>query len=213
MGALAAPGRRINRGGRKVDPSIDLPAGRHKVDPAQLRRHTQGTSYRFSDKSHVASLAEDIRTRGYKPTKPVVLTRYDDRAIVTDGNHRTHATATAGIKKVPVEVRRVAGKAPADQPRAFQIIDGVRGAAQRAGYRRRAEDTTWISRKAAKAVKPTSVRGKINTAVGDAGAKRAKTVKPPLNPKAYYAANARMIGTGAVVGGLGAAATRKKEKS
>lgn len=64
-GALVAPGRRINPGGRKLHPALrDLPDGVHHVDPRLLQRHSQGTSPRFGDTAHVASLGTKIKAKG-----------------------------------------------------------------------------------------------------------------------------------------------------
>lgn len=213
-GALAAPGRRINRGGRHVHPDIaNLPEGLHYINPAHLQRHTQGTGFRFGDRAHVAHIAQNIQRNGYDESKPVGLTLWHDRGVVTDGNHRVHGTATAGHEKIPVQIRRGAGQSPADQPRIAQLYDYFRGTRQRKGYVKQRNNQAWIDRNAKKVVKPDSMRGKINARVSEIGSAKAPRAAKTLSRGKYVATNAALIGGGAAVAGGLMAAHNRHERS
>lgn len=103
--ALAAAGG-VALYGRKVKiphASVDVVNG--MASTKGVRSVGAGQGHRMSNSTHVARIARSMKEKGFDPSQPIKIRRYQDGSMrVMDGNHRLQAAEFAGVDKVPVKV-------------------------------------------------------------------------------------------------------------
>jgi ParB-like chromosome segregation protein Spo0J len=73
-------------------------------DPKSLISR-QGPSEMTGNK--IKNLAKDMKENGFRPDFPVEVANVNGEQIIMNGHHRTAAAIRAGIKEIPVTVKKV----------------------------------------------------------------------------------------------------------
>lgn len=113
----------------------------------------------------IAALAESLKKNGFDPEATIAIdVEFDGRTTVYEGNHRIQAAKLAGLDRIPVEVRYLAGgetqAGPLDPERVLRAIEtveapkGPKSLAEmtNAEYRRMVYDAAIAAMKAGKTV-------------------------------------------------------------